>query len=249
VASAIHDEKTWKTLFNQYETGLTSKGCTLLPTTTDTVRVFWAATGGTERLMLDELRKSSQPAIIVAHPSHNSLPASLETLARVHQEGEKGRVVYLKGPEDEAGIAELKRTVRMVGAHAEMKKARIGIIGEPSDWLVASCPDSKKVHDRWGPTIIPLPLDDALSQIQQDKRDYNSEAKAMISKAKETVGAGEKDIEYASRVQPALHQIIQKFSLDACTVRCFDIVKLLSTSGCLALSDLNDAGIIAGYVG
>lgn len=250
VASALHDDRTWKGLFTQYEKSLVQKGFDLNPTEKQgSVRVFWAATGGTERLMLEELKKNPQPAIIVAHPSLNSLPSALETLARVHQDGSHGRIIYMNGPGDEVGLQQLKQALKLVSTRQALSRARIGVIGEPSEWLVASCPDPEHVKSKWGPSVIPLHLEDALNQIQHDKESHNSEVKIILDAATNVREAKESDVQYASRVKPALHQIINKFQLTACTVRCFDLVKLLGTSGCLALSDLNDLGIISGCEG
>lgn len=138
VASAIHDEKAWKGLFTQFQQSLLNNGCNL---NTKGVNVFWAATGGTEKLMLEQLQLSPQPAIIVAHPSQNSLPSALETLARIQQQGQPGTIVYVQGPGDKAGIEKLKKAVRMVNTRIALGKAIVGVIGEPSDWLVASCPE------------------------------------------------------------------------------------------------------------
>jgi L-fucose isomerase-like protein len=53
----------------------------------------------------------------------------------------------------------------------------------------------------------------------------------------------------AARVHPVLANLVGKHRLDALTVRCFDLVTDLRTSGCLALAELNDAGITAGCEG
>ncbi|MBU1536275.1 fucose isomerase, partial [Myxococcota bacterium] len=44
-------------------------------------------------------------------------------------------------------------------------------------------------------------------------------------------------------------EIMEKQNLTACTMRCFDLVTTLQTTGCLALSRLIDEGIIAGCEG
>ena len=46
-----------------------------------------------------------------------------------------------------------------------------------------------------------------------------------------------------------MKKLILKYDLDAVTLRCFDLVLDLGTTGCFALSRLNDEGIIAGCEG
>lgn len=101
----------------------------------------------------------------------------------------------------------------------------------------------------WGPTVLSLPLSQALAQIKDDKKNYDNQVSSMLTTATEIKEAKQDDVKYAFRVKPALEKIIESFGLTACTVRCFDLVKLLGTSGCLALSDLNDLGVIAGCEG
>jgi L-fucose isomerase-like protein len=57
------------------------------------------------------------------------------------------------------------------------------------------------------------------------------------------------DIETAARVEPVLRDLVVEHRLDAIAVRCFDLVTTAYTSGCLALSTLNDRGVIAGCEG
>lgn len=47
----------------------------------------------------------------------------------------------------------------------------------------------------------------------------------------------------------ALKDIVKERKLNYVSVRCFDIIAPLKTTGCIALSRLNDEGIIAGCEG
>ncbi|MCD6344467.1 MAG: hypothetical protein J7M17_02520 [Anaerolineae bacterium] len=51
------------------------------------------------------------------------------------------------------------------------------------------------------------------------------------------------------RVYLALKQVVKTHALSALTLRCFDLVLRLKTTGCLALAQLNDEGLIAGCEG
>ena len=52
------------------------------------------------------------------------------------------------------------------------------------------------------------------------------------------------DLARAGRLEPALREVIESERLDAITVRCFDCLGSIETSGCVALAQLNDAGVV-----
>jgi L-fucose isomerase-like protein len=56
-------------------------------------------------------------------------------------------------------------------------------------------------------------------------------------------------VETAARFEPVLRDVVLDQRLDAIAVRCFDLLDRAYTSGCVALSALNDAGVIAGCEG
>jgi L-fucose isomerase-like protein len=53
----------------------------------------------------------------------------------------------------------------------------------------------------------------------------------------------------AARLHPVLADAIDRSRVDAITVRCFDYLGELATSGCVALADLIDSGVVAGCEG
>jgi len=53
----------------------------------------------------------------------------------------------------------------------------------------------------------------------------------------------------AEALEPTLTAVLDRHHVDAITVRCFDFLGELHTSGCLALADLNDRGVVAGCEG
>jgi L-fucose isomerase-like protein len=107
---------------------------------------YFIVTGGTERQLLDlkilrEAKIKKEPVFIIAHPTQNSLPASLEALARFQQDGIHGEIFYLKNIDDEKGLIQIVDTVSNLEVRQSLAESRIGLVGDPSDWLVASSPD------------------------------------------------------------------------------------------------------------
>lgn len=217
--------------------------------------VFLMATGGTEGSLLElhDRRQASvpgEPVLLLAHPGNNSLPAALEALARLQQDGVRGRIVYLRAPDDARGLAALQGALHDVRVRTALRSARIGLVGAPSDWLVASSPDAWVVTDVWGPEVVPIELGELESAMDSaDGRAVSVGASSLGADADETVEPSDGDLAAASRVNQGLRALVDAYELDALTVRCFDIVLSRGTSGCFALSELTDSGVIAGCEG
>ncbi|MBM3695595.1 MAG: hypothetical protein FJW79_06660 [Actinobacteria bacterium] len=188
--------------------------------------VLLVATGGSERALLD-LWDGASPVVLLAHPGHNSLPAALEALAAVRSREGRGRIVYLAGPEDESGLAAVREVVEDLEAAAALRRSRLGVVGPPSDWLVASCPEPAVVRRVWGPEVVAVPM-----------------LRFLVGcRAAAVEGSG------GGGVEAALRSLVSEERLDAVTVRCFDLIGALQATACPALSALNDEGLVAGCEG
>lgn len=252
VSSPLHDDRARDAIAAAYRRTLTAAGGT--PAAGDdwsnpAPLVYMILTGGTEQEVLRlRTRRSAalpgEPVLLLAHPGHNSLPAALEILARVHQEGLRGRIVFLSGPTDAAGLASLAESVRAADAAAFLRRARIGVIGQPSDWLVASVPAPSAVKKIWGPTLVGIPLDRVHEHLAAGAsgRSWPGRPRAVIEPAPT-------DLDRSAAVYDALRELAADHALDALTVRCFDLVTADRATGCLALARLSDEGIPAGCEG
>lgn len=256
LASSFHDEEALRRLIADYVTPLERVGADRSdPEATGSERplVVFVVTGGTEQLILDlwEQRKQvrpGEPLLLIAHPGHNSLPASLEALARLHQLGAAGRIIYLRGPDDEESLALLQQAVADVEVLHALREIRIGLVGEPSDWLVASSPDPDVVRRMWGPRVVPIDLESVYHQYRS-VTGATPVAEEIADHAAEIVEADATEIHDAAQFTAALRAVVEERSLNAVTVRCFDVISALGTTGCVALSELNDDGVIAGCEG
>jgi L-fucose isomerase-like protein len=206
--------------------------------------VIVVASGGTEAAALDIVARRRihapwEPVVLIAHGLHNSLPAALETLARVRQHDVAGRVVQI----DDAGepAASIDDLLTLQWFH----HARLGLIGEPSEWLVASVPDRDAVRRRWGVELVDVPVGEAIRH-HADARDVDVQPVAVRFS-----GGGRPTHEtvVAAALHPTLEKLIDAHRLDSVAVRCFDFITDLNTSGCIALAELNDTGVVAGCEG
>ncbi len=208
--------------------------------------VIVVGTGGTEAAILDHVRRRRlaapfEPVLLATHRSHNSLPAALEAMARVRLDGGRGLIVQV----DAADPAQLRTAVVDVAAIHRMHAARLGLVGMPSEWLVASVPQAKLVRQRWGVELVPI--DNALPIAAHPHVDPGAAREVAVHFA----GTAEPsaDLLSAAALHPALLDVIEGAHVDAVTVRCFDYLGELGTSGCVALAQLNDAGVVAGCEG
>lgn len=220
------------------------------------IPVFYLiVTGGTEEkiLKLQSERKNvfeNDPVILLTHPGNNSLPASLEILARLHQDGEKGKIVYLDDDTNKNWQDELEKIVRHQTVFHQLKQTKLGIVGEPSNWLVASMPEFSTIKKIWGPEIIKIELEELKSLIANVKDEQiNEDHHYFTNRSTEVIEPTKKELKNVVKVYAALKQMINKYELTSVSVRCFDLVTDLKTTGCYALSKLNDDGIIAGCEG
>jgi L-fucose isomerase-like protein len=106
------------------------------------------------------------------------------------------------------------------------------------------------VEERWGIRIVDVGSDELLARVRQaSPGDSTAVVRDWKSLAGGCVEPCDGDLASAGRVHTALREIVREHSLDACTVRCFDLVTDLSTTGCMALSQLIDDGQMAGCEG
>ena len=216
---------------------------------------FFILTGGTERLVLNYIKTRSEyfpnePILLLSHANNNSLPASLEILAKLQQEGRKGKIIFMDEESNKDFLDDIEKTISFLNIFHQLKKIKIGLIGNPSDWLVASSPENEIIKNIWGPEIIKIELKELKEMISQVKDEEVEDAHFVLTKkASEIKEPNKKELKHAVKVYGAIKKIIDKYSLNAVSVRCFDLVLDLKTTGCFALSKLNDDGIIAGCEG
>lgn len=247
VSSALHDRAHLAELTTSLSSQLWEIGGVGSPATADFSIPYAVvvATGGTEAMILDrwgDRRRGApaEPSLMIAHRADNSLPAALEAMSAIRQQGGRGRIVMIERLDDVAAA------VREHEAALALRSSRLGLVGPPSDWLVGSRPDALLVRDRWGPTLVPvdLPAPSAVSSTETAV----ALGRRWSDRDTETV-VGRSEVDRAAALHGPLHELMSAQRLDAITVRCFDLLSTIETSGCIALAELNTAGSVAGCEG
>jgi L-fucose isomerase-like protein len=122
-----------------------------------------------------------------------------------------------------------------------MKGCRLGIIGEPSDWLISSHADKEAVMRRLGISLIDIPMQELL--------DVMAVTPLRTTSEQAPTDAIKNALPVAEQIYDALKTIVDRHQLQGFTIRCFDLLTAVHNTGCLALAKLNAEGIVAGCEG
>ena len=208
------------------------------------LQVVFIASGGSEQVFRRHYRRLVQPVVLLADGQHNSLPAALEISSWVRQKGGQAEIVHGSSRAISTRLrrlAEFQRTRHVLAG-------RIGVIGKPSDWLIGSAVDRAAVRKRWGTKFIAIGLDEVIRH-RGKGADGVAMAHEFIKRAADLDGVDEAAVRAAARLVAGLEAVFIRHRLQAATLRCFSLIARLRTSGCLALSRLNDEGLICGCEG
>ena len=204
--------------------------------------LIYVRTGGTEgifkRLLPDLLLKSERPFYLLTSGKSNSLAASMEILSYLRQNGYKGEIIH-------GHPSYISRKIMLLAKAGEVRRrlrgCRLGIIGEPSDWLIASQADKESVKKLLGIELVDIPMQelidviDVTPQITQHEKVSND---IVIN-----------SLPGAYQIYDALKVVVSKERLQGFTIRCFDLLTSVWNTGCLALAKLNAEGIVASCEG
>jgi len=257
LSSELMNEEKFHAIYDKYRDTINSTGGEIvnLENAADKeLLIYFILGGGTEQQLIKIHKERvkdypDEPIYLLAHPGDNSLPASMEILAKLRQEKIKGKIVYLSGNQAN-DIQMLGKSIRNLNVYKKLRTTNLGLIGKPSDWLVASSPEPKIVNEVWGIKTSEFSVDylrDVYKSIKAEEiiENYNS----FSGDAKSIVEPNNVEVENSIKVYSAIKKISEEHSLTSVSVRCFDLLMDEQTTGCFALSKLTDEGIVAGCEG
>ena len=231
LTSELHDEAAVAAVTQEFLDSLgisyTLKGNDYADYGQHSLQVIYVRTGGTEGIfkrLLPQLRQQSQaPFYLLTSGKSNSLAASMEILSYLQLNNLQGEIIH--GSADYI-TRRLQTLQKVQEAKRQLNGARLGIVGEPSDWLISSTADAEAVKAKLGVELVKVPISELLEGID-----------------KVTEG------EMPDRIYKALKAIVEKYGLQGFTLRCFDLLTAVHNTGCWALAKLNAEGIVAGCEG
>lgn len=197
------------------------------------LKLIFIQTGGSEGLFLENFAKLKEPYYLLTNGGNNSLAASLEILSYLNTQNKKGEILH--GSINYI-VTRIKELAQLERAKKILNKAKLGVVGNPSDWLISSVPNYKLIQEKMGLELIDIPL-----SIVEEKalRPHFSNLKTSDYKK-----FNMSDLNTSINIFDGLNEIIKEQKLSGVTIRCFDLLKSLKGTGCLALAELNKNGCI-----
>lgn len=202
--------------------------------------VFFVASGGSEQEFARIYRSIEGPYYLLTRPTHNSLAAAMEILAFLQENGQKGEIIH--GSSESIG-KKLAQISKVNEVKEKIKSFRLGTTGE-SSWLIASKVSAEVMKNTSGMDLVNISMAELLSEITKNSYEDNQYTEEI---KRHSYSLGE--IERSLGVYGAIRRIVDRYSLNGITVRCFDILQPACISGCLALAILNAEGIHAACEG
>ena len=249
ITSGLHDEASVARLSDAFlggifpEGGYEMRGADFSDFGTHALDLIYVRTGGAEgifkQLLPGLLARGAKRFLLLTSGQSNSLAASLEILSYLQQQGLPGEVLH--------GSADyLRRRIQALETVAEARSTlwgtRLGVIGAPSDWLIASQADADTLSEKLGLVRVDIPMEELLAEIGKAPANPLPEP---VSMARDVRGAWAG----ASCISHALRTLVQRHGLGALTLRCFDLLTAVGNTGCLALAQCNADGLPAACEG
>lgn len=218
------------------------------PYGSEELSLIYVRTGGTEGLFQEVYSRLEGPVLLLTSGKSNSLAASMEILSFLNQQGRSGEIIH----GSVSYIAErIKVLAKVAKARQTLRGCRLGVIGQPSDWLISSAPDTAALKARLGIELVDVPIGELVDEYHK----VGMELRSQVADAAKTQfdahapKALQKYSEGAFRIYVALRVLIDRYALNGLTLRCFDLLDSIGNTGCLALAILNAEGIPAGCEG
>jgi L-fucose isomerase-like protein len=195
-------------------------------------QVVAVLTGGTEAQFVDLVKQKKidlkRPVYLLVSGYSNSLAAAFEILSFIRQRNGIAKVMTHAKDTVFPDVSETDSLTRtpLEKVLKNEKKQRLGIIGKPSDWLIASQVDYKQVLKDMNIELVDIPIEEVSS-----------------------LGEVDPGMPGALAIYDRVKELIAKYKLDGVTLRCFDLLTTVKNTGCIAMSKLNDEGIPAGCEG
>ena len=236
------------------------------------LEIIYVRTGGTEGLFLELLgdkllggvAADLQPVRLLTSGQSNSLAASMEILSWLRQRGFAGEILHGSAADIAARLRALSASAPGAeGAHFALGKElteavgpetfgrilngkRFGVIGKPSDWLIASDVDYAAVRENLGAELVDIPIEELVREARSGEAVPEPEvALKALNRPRYGREISREDWDGAMAIYGALKRLVARYRLDGLTLRCFDLLTALHNTGCLALAILNAEGTTA----
>ena len=183
-----------------------------------------------------EVLKTDEFYVLLAFKEGNSYASATEVKAYADQ---RGIATLLLDYDDPQTADMLKNFSRVLAGLNQLRGQRLGLIGEVSDWLIASTIETERLREKLGIELLQVPWG-SLADFHEQSADA-----ALL----ESFESRDFDLKDTAKVYHLLKQCIQAEKLDAITVECFSLVVEHAVTACLPLAKFNADGFPAGCEG
>ena len=194
-------------------------------------------TGGSEQHFVKVEKDLPRPIILLSTCKNNSLPACLEIKTYLRNEHSEDAILLLGKEKEIAGA--IKDISKILSARDFVEGSNLGVIGTPSDWLIASKVNYEDVKKKYDINLIDIPSSELKEEINKGIID-NIPRLENVKK----LGKDNEYLQGALEIYSGIKRIVEKYNLKGFTIRCFDLIEEYKNTACLALAMLNDEGII-----
>jgi len=249
ITSGLHDEASVSRISDEFLKGVfpagnyNFRGSDFSDWGSHGLSLIYVRTGGAEgifrQLLPEMLARGTERYYLLTSGKSNSLAASLEILSYLRQQGLKGEVLHGNPEYLQARINAIGKAIE---ARNYMKGMKIGVVGQPSDWLIASKASPTAILDKLGMRLVEVPMEELLQEIENAQGSPAPEEEPMADCVRKAYPG-------AVQIYNALKVIVERHQLGAFTLRCFDLLTAVGNTGCLALAGFNADGIPAACEG
>lgn len=198
--------------------------------------VLFFLSGGSERAAADVLEPDRFYTLIAFHEG-NAYAAATEVKAYYNQQGARSVLLDFDSRGTRFFVNNLYQALKGI---KQLRGQRLGLIGEVSDWLIASKIEAPLLQDKLGMELKTIPWSQLPSYQEQRP-------------AEEFLRAFQTDhspnLEETAKVYTLLKACIEREQFDAITVECFSLVTEHAVTACLPLGKFNANGVPAGCEG
>ena len=205
------------------------------------LNLIFVRTGGTEAMFTEIYQKLKGPFYLLTTGEFNSLAASMEILAFLKQKQEQAEIIH--GEECDIAL-KIETLYHQRADYNEVIKAKLGVIGKPSDWLIASMVDYEVIKRRMGIELINIDISELLETTKSATIPTNATIHQVMSHKFD-----ELTLTQALKLYQGLRLLITKYGLSGLTIRCFDLLTTIKNTSCLGLAILNSEGFIGACEG
>ncbi len=197
--------------------------------------VLFFLSGGSEHPAIEVLEQDRFYTLL-AYKEGNSYAAATEVKAYANQHGFRSTLLDIDAPQTQAFMT------RFLEASAGLRRLRgqkLGLIGDVSEWLIASPLDSELLREKFRIELTHIPWD----------RLPGYQSQSVSEKFLDTFHSDTFDLRDSGKVYTLLKECIRKRALNAIAVECFSLVTKHAVTACLPLGQFNADGLPAGCEG